>query len=450
MLPYQVIRTEKIRQYEEELQKLHTVIREAAEFIGEIGNGNLDATYENGEGDTTLRTALLTMKEQLKHLSEQEKNQHWTNEGLAVFSDLLRQPFQTLEAFSDALIAQLVKYLKANQGGIFILNDEQAEEPILELSAAYAYNKKKHIQKRIYPGEGLLGQAYLEKETIYLTEVPDEYVQITSGLGEANPRCILIVPLKHNELLAGVLELASFHTMEPYQIEFVEKVAESIATIVSSLKISHRTEKLLQETKIQAESLRAQEEEMRQNLEELKTTQENNERIEQELRHHKDLLEQKLAEHKEESARMMTYMEGYKKILVEVLDEIPQKVFLKDEEGKFILVNTVVANLHNLSVEEMLGTSDFDHFEKSLAQEFRNREIKIVEEGKPVIFYQEETLSGEQRTLQTMKMPIYLHHLQKPGGLLGIQTDVTEIKRLEARIQEQDAELAELRSLLNR
>ncbi|HVD97113.1 MAG TPA: GAF domain-containing protein [Cytophagaceae bacterium] len=449
MFSYQILHQNKIAHYEAEIAKLHKAIHHAAEYIAEIGKGNLDAEYNSDTKEDVLKTALLAMQVQLKNLSEAEKNQTWINIGLARFADLLRTQYQSLEEFSNAFISQLIKYLHANQGGIFILQGEDDGNPRLELSASYAYGRKKFLEKSVRIDKGLLGQAFQEKGTIYLTELPDQYTYVTSGLGEATPDSILIVPLIHNNDVLGVIELASFLKFEKHQIEFAEKIAESVATTLASIKINERTSRLLQETREQAENLKSQEEEMRQNLEELQTTQEKTEGMERELRIHKQMLERKLKEHEAESARVREYLDNFKQILIEVLDELPQKIFLKDEQGKFILVNTAVANAHDLSIEKLLNTSDFDYFSKKEAEEFRRQELDIINGGKPVVFHHEETISGKKRILKTMKRPIYLKHLDQSGGLLGIQTDVTEVKRLEEQLKEKEKELIELKKILN-
>ena len=436
MIPYQIITNKKIQEYEEEIQKLNKTILNASEFISEIGKGNMEADYSIGSDDDLLRSALLSMKEHLKLISEQENNQAWANSGLAVFADLIRAQYSTINEFSDVLISNLVNYLKANQGGLFILKGEQERDFYLELSASYAYNRKKYVEKNIRIGQGLLGQAYLEKESIYLTEVPDHYTEITSGLGEATPTAVLIVPLKYNEVVVGVLEIASFSKFEKFQIEFAEKIAESIASAISSMRINERTERLLFETREQSESLKSQEEEMRQNLEELQATQEMSERMEKELRTNKEYLEEKIQSQEKESKQLLQHLDDYKELLIEILDELPLKIFVKDEEGKFVLVNTAVANAHNLSIEKLLGTSDFDHFKKEKATEYRNQELEIINNGKPVVFYHEEIINEKKTVLKTMKRPIYIKHLDQSVGLLGIQTDVTEIKRLEELLKE--------------
>ena len=123
-------------------------------------------------------------------------------------------------------------------------------------------------------GEGILGQTFLEKETTYLTNLPEDYIRITSGLGDANPKSILIVPLKVDTQVYGMIELASFNAYLPHEIAFVEKLGESIASTLASVRAAQKNRQLIQQFQQQTEEMRAQEEEMRQNMEELQATQE--------------------------------------------------------------------------------------------------------------------------------------------------------------------------------
>jgi len=129
------------------------------------------------------------------------------------------------------------------------------------------------MKKRVDIGEGLVGQAWIEKDTLLITDIPNHYIQITSGLGDSNPRCILVVPLVFNGETYGVVELASFHIFEKYEIEFIKKLAENIASTIATVKSNEKTARLLHDSQMMSEQMRAQEEEMRQNLEELMTTQ---------------------------------------------------------------------------------------------------------------------------------------------------------------------------------
>jgi len=155
-------------------------------------------------------------------------------------------------------------------------------------------------------GEGLVGQAYLEKETILLTDVPPDYLQITSGLGEGNPRCIVIVPLLMNAQTLGVLEMASFHVFLPYQILFLEKLGENIASTLATARNNRQTMQLLQDSQEQTRLMQSQEEEMRQNLEELIATQENQARLQVELQNNELVLHGKLKELEDAKANLET------------------------------------------------------------------------------------------------------------------------------------------------
>lgn len=210
---------------------------------------------------------------EIERAKEEDKVRQWRAEGIAKFNELIRREHQQTQKLYDDLIAEMVKQVGANQGGFFILNDSD-NESFLEMAACYAYEKSKYIDKKIYVSEGLMGQAFQDKEPMMLTEVPSQYVHITSGLGKALPRCILIVPLKYNELVCGMIELASFEVFQPYHIEFVRRVGEIIASAILTAQSNEKTQLLLRETQQQAEQMRAQEEEMRQNLEELNATQE--------------------------------------------------------------------------------------------------------------------------------------------------------------------------------
>jgi len=272
------------------LNELIRGLKETTEFALEIGKGNFEYQFVPLSDEDDLGNGLLTMRMNLKHASEEEERRkkedaqrNWSSHGIAKFSEILRQNNDNVEKLTYDVISNLVKYCDANQGGLFLINDDDQNNKFVEMVASYAFNRKKFLDKRIEMGVGLVGRSIQEAETIYMTEIPDNYITITSGLGDDNPKSLLIVPLKINDVVYGVIEMASFIDFEKYQIEFVEKIGENIAATLSSVKINIRTAQLLETTRQQAEEMKAQEEEMRQNMEELQATQEESERREAEL-----------------------------------------------------------------------------------------------------------------------------------------------------------------------
>ena len=250
-------------------------------FVEKTRLGKIDADYKVQGSDDVLGQSILDLRDNLKKNKEEEEKRrdedqkrNWIAEGLAKFGDILRKDTDNLEELSYNLVSNLVKYINVNQGALFIIEDEDEADKHLKMTACYAYERRKYADKRVEWGEGTIGAAILEQETVYMTDVPKSYVHITSGLGEATPKCLLVVPLKINDEVHGVIEIGAFHNIEKYIVEFVEKVAESVASTISNVKTNTRTAKLLKESRLQAETLASQEEQMRQNMEELQATQE--------------------------------------------------------------------------------------------------------------------------------------------------------------------------------
>jgi CHASE3 domain sensor protein len=255
-------------------------MKRASSFIKDIAAGNYSVTWDGLSSENAnlnqdnLAGDLIKMRDQMKKVKELDEKRIWSTEGLARFSDVARNNQNNIEKLSNEVIRFLTKHLKAQQGSLFVLQDEDGEEPHLDLAACYAFDKKKFIDRKIDIGSGIVGQAYLEGSTILMTDVPKNYISITSGLGDATPTCVIIVPMKYNERVEAVLELATFIKFEQHEIEFLEKAGEVIASSIYATKTNERTAKLLKETQEQAEALRSQEEELRQNMEELQATQE--------------------------------------------------------------------------------------------------------------------------------------------------------------------------------
>ena len=265
--------------YQKSVENEFSKSKNVSTFLEKLRDGDINAEYTISDENDELGKALIALRDKLisnqreESLRKREDSQrHWVTEGLAMFGVILRMNNDNLEVLSANVIQHLVKYLNIEQAGFFIITEENGEK-FFDLVACFAYDRKKFASKRLAWGEGLVGACALEKQTIYMTNVTDGYVEITSGLGKSNPRAIGIVPLKINDEVHGVLELASFRVFESYEIEFVEKVAESIASTISSVKINLRTSQLLKESQEGAQKMADTEKIMKLNMEELRSTQ---------------------------------------------------------------------------------------------------------------------------------------------------------------------------------
>ena len=309
------------------------------DFAKDIGEGNLNTELKLLSDNDTLGKSLLDMQASLlkaEHEDEirkaDDEKRRWVNEGHAKFADMLRHDGDNLEKLSQKIIKNLVLYLNANLGGIFVKN-ENSSPVTFDLSASYAYDRNRFLDSSFELGEGLVGACAAEKETIYLTEIPQNYIQITSGMGGVNPNNLLVIPLIVEDEVLGVLELAAIKIFEQHEIEFLEKQGESIASTLRGVRVNQKTNQLLQKSQEQAEVLAAQEEEMRQNLEELQATQ-------------------------EEASRKSFEMES----ILEVLNA--SAFFMEyDSYGKIISINDKYLDLLNVKRSEMLGTHHSDNLQ---------------------------------------------------------------------------------------
>jgi PAS domain S-box-containing protein len=416
-------------------------------FADNISQGNLKAEY-NAENPDDLGKSLINMRESLVVAADREEREKFSNIGLARIGEILRQHAENLEMLCDKVVEEIVKYMKANQGSIFVAENQGAKDEHLKLVAARAWDRKKYMQKTFQLGEGLVGQAAIEKQTIFMSKVPQNYITITSGLGQANPNCVLIVPLKSEDQVVGVIELASFKVYQEFEIKYLEKVGESIASMIITTRNNQKNKELLEKSHVLTEQMRAQEEEMRQNLEEMQATQEEMHRKNKEIERLLEVADQKEAELQmklkeieriktesdQKNEEMMIYMNNYRQTLLNILDQLPHKIFLKDSQGRMALVNTVVAKAHHMSIDELIGKSDFDFVDKETAQQWRNQELEIIKKGSETYVFN-ETLGGETKTLKSTKMAFFIPHLNEIG-LLGIQTDITELQMLREQAEE--------------
>ena len=333
-----------INNINESLKSVISGLIKAAEFSEQIGRGNLDSEFTALSENDKLGNALINMRNDLRQNEEEnakrkieDEKVNWATLGLAKFAEILHTDNQSINDLSYEILRNLIKYIDVNQGAIYVL-DDTGEEPVYEMTSAIAYDRRKFMQKRFAVGEDLVGRCAYEHKTIYMTDIPENYITITSGMGGATASALLLVPLVVEDKVFGIIELASFAKLEEYKINFVEKLAESIASTISTVKVNERTNELLKQSKVQAEELASQEEEMRQNMEELQATQ-------------------------EEAARRDNETNSIMKVINQQLIVVEY-----DTDGKITNANAAMSELMNMPVDSIIGQKADDGLDMSAEQ----------------------------------------------------------------------------------
>lgn len=409
-------RGDEIEEMANSVNSLKNGLKETSIFAEHIGKGDLNASFNPLSEKDTLGNSLLNMRASLKNADIEEKKrkiedekQNWATQGLAKFGEILRTNSNNIEELSFNIMSNLIDYLEVNQGALFAISDSLDEDKYLEMKSAIAYGRDKYMDKRVAIGEELIGRCAFEKKIIHMTDIPQDYIKITSGMGTANPTSLLLVPLILNEEIFGVIELASFQNIEDYQIDFVERLGESIASTIATVKVNEKTSTLLGQSKSQTEELAAQEEEMRQNLEELQATQ-------------------------EEAARREFETNGMIKALGSTAFTVEY-----DLEGTILNCNEKYAEMLGLSIDKVVGQShqtgydfsvdkkaNYDLFWGDLRRGIAKKEINKVKFNNSE-FWVDETYT-----------PITNPNDDKPYKILKIGFDITEQKLKEIKMQEQE------------
>lgn len=258
-------------QEENQKKKLEERIRESTHEL-EIARQKLDKQKEE----------IILQKQELKLREKDQEELLWFNQGISLFSELISKNKNDLKLLCERVITKLVEYIEAQQGGIFLVNDDDEDHIHLELVAHHAFNIEK-LNQHFLPGEGYVGTCFTEKEFIEIDDLPAGYSVLRSGLGEEKLKHLLMAPLKAGEAPVGVIEIGSFRKVKGYKVAFVEKLCETLASTIATEKSNAKLKKLIDQTRNQAAELQAGEEELRQNLEEMQATQEESVRREDEL-----------------------------------------------------------------------------------------------------------------------------------------------------------------------
>ncbi|MBI2305894.1 MAG: HAMP domain-containing protein, partial [Rhodocyclales bacterium] len=249
---------------------LSTQVRAIAEVATAVTKGDLTRSIKvEARGEVSeLKDNVNEMIRNLRETTQQNSEQDWLKTNLANFTRLL-QGQRDLTAVSRTVLSQLAPLVNGQHGVFYIMDESRPEAPQLQLLSAYAFKERKNLSSQWAIGEGLVGQCAAEKQRILLTNVPNDYIEITSGLGEARPLNIIVLPIIFENKVRAVVELASFTLFSPIHQTFLDQLGESIGIVLNTIEANMRTEELLKQSQSLAQELQSGQEELRQTNEEL-------------------------------------------------------------------------------------------------------------------------------------------------------------------------------------
>ncbi len=407
--------TEKIRQ---RLLKLTEIISGLKDRKYDV---KLEYFDKNDKLANTINAALEALEaraQKRENIEQIQQRNEWINKGLNEIYNATHLALDNIENLSNNVLLALIKYVDAFLGGIFVLNEETN---LLEPSAVFAYEDPKVINKKIQPGEGIIGAVALERKPMYLTAIPQDYKFILLGLGETKPQSVFIQPLIYENELLGVLELAFLRKLKEYEREFIEKAALSIAQAIKSIKVNIQTKQLLKQVQERREEL---------------------ENVQKQLKKHIKELEEKQKVLKEQQVEMQGIYNAINHTLLTVE---------YTTEGKILKANERYLKTMGYKLEELVGR----HVTEFVSKEQESELLELIEkikQGQSIEkIIKRPTKLEEIRWLYATYTPFY-NSEGKITKILFFAFDITEtyirIQKLEEQVKTLNKQLALLEESL--
>ncbi len=402
---------EKEIKFQSLISAKRALIEGYAEQAKRIGTGDFTIPINTEGPDDKLGNALIMLQSFLRSNARKEKQQTWISEGKEIISRILRT-HTNLNEISFQLLKTLINYIEASQGAFYLLDNERK---VLINIAHYAYNRRRFVDQEFRIGESLIGECAYEMDYIYRTEIPKDYISITSGiLGDQKPASILLIPLISDNNLQGVVEFAFLQEKVPkLTIQFMLELGEIIGRALHNLKLRLKTESLLSESQKMTEELRSNEHKLQENARIMKKTQE-------ELQKINNQLETKIIEVENAQSKLHWLLENASEI-----------ISIYDHDLKMTYVSPSVIKILGYTPEEMMNGKDFERLAKENQYNMRklmeNTALGINE--KHVIRYSFIKKDGERIFLETSSKNM----LDDPSikGIILNSRDITEKIRAE-------------------
>ena len=387
-------------------------LKNNAHFAQKVGEGKFDAEFKPAGENDTLGLSLINMRNNLVENERRDKERNWIVTGVAEVGGILRA-HDTLEALGSDVIQFIISKIGAIQGAFYVVDEKDGQKTI-ELRHSFAYGRKKYLKRSFRFAEGLVGQAAAEQDTVLRTEIPDDYMSITSGiLGDQKPTCLLIAPLITNEEVYGVLEFAGFKTFDPSQVKFVQELSLILARTIFNIKVNERTRRLLTESQELSTELKEKTEVLRQNAEEMQATQE-------ELRRSNLLLEEQVEEVNRTQKRMQLLLENASEVIT-----------IYEENGTIRYISPSVETILGYSQREMQGGTDLDKVHADGREVYQEmfRRLKEKPDEKVTVQFEYKTKDSNHIWLESTGT----NCMSNPAihGYILNSRDITERRRAE-------------------
>ncbi|MGE5519426.1 MAG: response regulator [Candidatus Dadabacteria bacterium] len=383
--------------------------KELADTAQAIGQGNFDVQVQPRSSEDLLGNAIIQMQGNLSKYSKESEEKIWMQTGLAEVNDSLRGDKDISLLCNDVLNA-FTTYLKCHSGLLYVTN-----ERTLWLEAGYAISNKDDVPRQLAFGETLIGQAAVEKNIVQLSNVPDTFLSIRSGLGQSQPRSVIIIPLVASEELEGVIEMSSLGEMEEYQLDFAKEAAHDIAVALKTVKNKRRLQELFKQTEAQAEELKSQHSELENINAELEAQAEKLQASEEELK----VQQEELMQANQELEERSRLLEERNQVIVERNIEIQKKA------------------------EELeLSTKYKSEFLANMSHELRTPLNSILLLSRLLTENTEKNLSKDQVE--------YAQVIQSSGqGLLSLIDEILDLSKIEAGKMELEYSQVSLNEVVN-